>query len=770
MAEVNWNFKKQPVAPNSALTLAGKNPPAPIPTYQTVDVPVIDPFSGVPTGATQQVRQKIPQKYENYPTIAEKKWPGLYEGKAPPNYSLKNVWALQHGLNLTSNPQEVKDILSSNYPGVEYTNDMYGNPLAVIDGQKYHIDRPDFNRFDANRFATKTAMGLPFAAAAAAALPESSAGLMLSALGQVGAGAAGEFATETGAQFAGSKQAISPASIMLSGAMGATGPLAAKGVGSLYRLMSPDVFSELPRGTQNFLMKYADDFRLSDIKPDAMSGADYLLDDKRLQSLSSTLMRQDKSAADIIENALQLRENGKTARVQDAIDRNLGKQTMDEREFDALLKGNKSLLSDQLDPILNNAPPIDPSKVAAIVSKIDHELETAKGPVAKALRNARSYLVLDEGQPVSPLAGSDVNAADVFKNFDLGTQPQIAAKTAGPVYETSAKGLENARHAMDTMINFGDATIGVQPKTLVGSRAVGSIQKDVSNLLKSDVDGYTDIMEGKSDIYGLIDANEAGANIFNRGPNGLRPNQIAAFTTDPDQSKAFYNGVRSAFDNKLRSSPNDILALRKSVGGEGDFLRQNLVQLYGEDAVEDLLNTAEREAGYNDTAQKLRAARNEGVSELGSSALGESENPSQKIPKEIAHVGTSIVNMPIKAVRGQLGEDYKIGLADYLTGGPQDASAFQQGMNKAYDLRNITTPIQAAVSPIAETAFTTENPPDPNRMNRKSGGAVIDKAADALVSETMRNQKLLANHTEQMLSMPDDAIVQALHVARSVAA
>ena len=57
-----------------------------------------------------------------------------------------------------------------------------------------------------------------------------------------------------------------------------------------------------------------------------------------------------------------------------------------------------------------------------------------------------------------------------------------------------------------------------------------------------------------------------------------------------------------------------------------------------------------------------------------------------------------------------------------------------------------------------------------NRVAHKSGGAVIDRAADKLVAETMRNQKMLANHTEQMLSMPDDAIVQALHVARSVAA
>jgi len=56
------------------------------------------------------------------------------------------------------------------------------------------------------------------------------------------------------------------------------------------------------------------------------------------------------------------------------------------------------------------------------------------------------------------------------------------------------------------------------------------------------------------------------------------------------------------------------------------------------------------------------------------------------------------------------------------------------------------------------------------REGRKSGGSVIDKKSDQLINETMRNQKLLANHTEQMLSMPDDAIVQALKVAKSVAA
>ena len=56
------------------------------------------------------------------------------------------------------------------------------------------------------------------------------------------------------------------------------------------------------------------------------------------------------------------------------------------------------------------------------------------------------------------------------------------------------------------------------------------------------------------------------------------------------------------------------------------------------------------------------------------------------------------------------------------------------------------------------------------RDGRKYGGSVIDKKADSLINETMRNKKLNSDHTEHMLSMPDDAIVQALNIAKQVAA
>jgi hypothetical protein len=80
---------------------------------------------------------------------------------------------------------------------------------------------------------------------------------------------------------------------------------------------------------------------------------------------------------------------------------------------------------------------------------------------------------------------------------------------------------------------------------------------------------------------------------------------------------------------------------------------------------------------------------------------------------------------------------------------------------------SIPAPYYGAVRPFD---YQATQQAEGGRIERKAGGSVIDKAADALISDTMRNQKLLANQTERMLSMPDDAIVQALHVARSVSA
>lgn len=53
-----------------------------------------------------------------------------------------------------------------------------------------------------------------------------------------------------------------------------------------------------------------------------------------------------------------------------------------------------------------------------------------------------------------------------------------------------------------------------------------------------------------------------------------------------------------------------------------------------------------------------------------------------------------------------------------------------------------------------------------DRAQRKSGGRIASKAAEALLRDLKRRKVMMANKTEQMLSLPDDAVVQALDAAK----
>lgn len=53
-----------------------------------------------------------------------------------------------------------------------------------------------------------------------------------------------------------------------------------------------------------------------------------------------------------------------------------------------------------------------------------------------------------------------------------------------------------------------------------------------------------------------------------------------------------------------------------------------------------------------------------------------------------------------------------------------------------------------------------------DRAGRKSGGRTTASAAEALLRDLKRRKVMMANKTEQMLSLPDDAVVQALDAAK----
>jgi hypothetical protein len=199
------------------------------------------------------------------------------------------------------------------------------------------------------------------------------------------------------------------------------------------------------------------------------------------------------------------------------------------------------------------------------------------------------------------------------------------------------------------------------------------------------------------------------------------------------------------------------------------------------------------DANYLDIAKRIDSNLNGSARPLLDRVLSKDEIAQLQrfgeVSKQLAQKGTPVTSDSVKAAVGKAGINIASTLSAYLFGGgtfmdylaSQAASKgasraigaagqYIQGSKAARGIPRLEAPIPApyygAVRPYEEQE---QQQMFGNRPAHKDGGAVIEKAANALVNETMRNQKMLANHTEQMLSMPDDAIVQALNVARSVA-
>lgn len=730
-------------------------PPEPPKTY--VDIPDIDPASGAAIGTSTRTEVAKRKPFEKYPTIAE-----FEPGSAGLPFSAGAK--LSAGIPFSSNPQQLVDMLKENVPGVKFTTDKYGNPMAVINDQYYHLDRPDFNALDFSRGVSKIGAALPLAGAAEFVAPLA-AGAPLATIAQTGAGVISNLIEQTIPKISGAKEPYNLPEAAVSGVLSGAAPLVGKAGASFVQLMAPDVFATLPTGAQNFFKKYAEKLRIGEI-PDAKAAEDMMLDDPRMASIAREIMIQDSPASDIIQRAVATREAGRQARVTADVTSNLGRQTTTEQEMDQSLKAFKNVLSDELAPVLRNAPNIDPSSV---IARIDEALKTAKGDTRNALINARKMLVLDSGSPaIAPVRRPVTGPEGEFKGRYEYT---IGQEAKPPVYETSPKALEEARVALDRMINLGDNTIGVAPKALAKDVAISGVRRELSNLLKKQIPEYEKIMGKYSNIYDLIEANEAGTNIFKTGKDQLRPNQVKALLDDPDTALAFKNGVRAAWENKLRNSPNDISALRKGMGGEGDYIRENMELIYGKDAVENLLSAAERESAYAKTAADLTRAREIGVGKIGPETTRALEEPI--VSGELADLPRSLItypiNRPAKFVRGQVGPKFEEGRAQFLTARGPQIRDYRSGFERAMERAAATKPFQSiapAVAPQVPDYVRSLNEASGGRIGHASGGKAGVMTPESLLRDLKRRKVMMANKTEQMLSLPDDAVVQALDAAK----
>ena len=750
MAEDQTNIPdfQLPDEPASDFVLPGEEARAerePVKDVPPSEVPLGISFGG--EGYAPPTTETLKRKgYEDYPTFAEFDPSNLPSQKGfDPIRNAK----LLFGYSFANGPQERADIIQNNIPEAEFTEDKYGNPLVSFNGEKYHIDKPTtMNWQNVGNVAAQTAVGAPISALAAAAAPETALGLAVS---QGLAGAGTSVLGDIGANISGAEgQKVDYGKAGIQGLIGAGGSALASGASKFLHPVT-DELSKIPSAVKNLFVKSAPETGVAGATG-THAPTDMMLHDPSFQGFAAKVMANDpqSQAAKTIEAAVASHAAEAPTRIAADVSQAFGPAGASERAAAQALLGAKKNLSPQLDSVLAGAGPVDPS---GVVAQIDNALKSApKGsPTESLLRKARGMLVESEGTTGIP------NKTDPQTGL-----PLVGTGTQGkpPTYVTDPRTLENARLSIDRIIKFGDASAGINPNAIAPQDyAATNVRTALSAALKKQIPGYNDLMSKYSNIYSMLDANEQGANIFGKGINSLRPDQVAAMAADPVTGPAFRTGARAAVANKLANSPDDIKALKGMVGGPGDYTRENIETLFGPKSTGIVQSAAQREANTNEVAKNILSAKRAGEQNVGAKIYEQSTSPLSPHPVQQAY--GKIVQEPINSfidwARGRTGETYSKGLGDFLTmprnqgiKGIQDALQSQAAMRGA---NKSILPVTAGV----EGASNVGQPAP--REARATGGAVN------LMALSKAAKKRVTQSTEGLLDEDDSTVARALEVA-----
>ncbi|MEJ5081048.1 hypothetical protein [Ochrobactrum sp. MYb379] len=351
--------------------------------------------------------------------------------------------------------------------------------------------------------------------------------------------------------------------------------------------MTSGALSKLNRAvTDDGLDALAMRSQLDELGPDAM-----LMDlGPNLQRQAGALAATPGRGQEIVREAVGYRNAGANQRVISGLDDALGPVPNPRTINDTIRQGQRDL-APAYEEAFKNASPVDTSQLA---SRLDTQASVRRGPGQKAATEIRKWL-------------------NVSSDGVLDTNPYTLFQT---------------RNAID-----GRLATEADPQAIA---LYTNARQQIDELLARNVPG---IKMADAQYQELARQNEGlrtGVKALDSGREALRPEELRQAITEgvnPDGLMVGPSGntfrmqqaARADIDRQVGTKANDVVALRNVLKGEGDWNRDRIGMLFGQDKADSALNLLEREARFADTSQIVTrnsetAARNAAMQELGGEA------------------------------------------------------------------------------------------------------------------------------------------------------
>lgn len=380
---------------------------------------------------------------------------------------------------------------------------------------------------------------------------------------------------------------------------GAAAPVLASGARGIYnwganKLANSDAISGISSAAQRYLVNNLADPQVMT----AMRGKlDELGPDATFADVSPEWLGVARGAAarpetrGLVVPPLEARQAAANARLGSALDENLGRAIIPSQVDDALAQGQEAIAA-RYPQVMRGGSAVDTQPLA---NALDSEFVRVRGPQQEAVQRVRRML---------NIPGTD----------QLDPNPNTLLST---------------RNAIDGL--FATET---NPQVI---RQLSAARQQVDDELARVVPGIKEVDAPFAELARQRQALTQGRTILNNEASAMRPQELQDILTQgglPEgqmvgpsaASMRARQGVRAEIDRAVGTNANDVTALKKIVRGEGDWNREKLGMMFGQDRANNALSAIDREVRFGDTANRVTRGSDTAMASRFGKFLDDTEN------------------------------------------------------------------------------------------------------------------------------------------------
>lgn len=343
--------------------------------------------------------------------------------------------------------------------------------------------------------------------------------------------------------------------------------------------------------------------RLTELGPDAM-----VLDlGPNLKHQAAALAAMPGEGQKVVRGAIEARDAAANRRIIDEVNSQLGPAPVP-RRVTAEIETNQSRLSPAYQEAFRDALPVD---TVGIARYLDREISTLRGEAQRGVQRVRQMLdyvpTPEETARARTQAAADGIPAPVAQRLD-----------------TNAVTLLETRKAIDGMLETVQETNA--------RNALTTARQAVDDQLRSSVPGIKEVDAKYAELARQNTALQRGQTVLANGREAPRPVELA----DEFRQGALpqgeqigpsavpvrlREGARAEIERIIGTNANDRVALQRLIKGEGDWNRDRLATLFGQDRADRIIRLLDNERAFADTSQIVTRnseslARREAINDL----------------------------------------------------------------------------------------------------------------------------------------------------------